>query len=302
MTDPNADFEVFLQSWQPSEILDHACLPANVHDPLAAMRLTADFTADGELKRTEFAAGKKQMTDVEASLRKFDYIRKNRRTWAKHFRDYALNAGLSPKKYAAYRRAFATQWIDGMRRRQDSPEMMAIKASIRDHDESFHPKEAGKHVLTPIPSDVTALLEPWEMQIIFRANKEMLEVLLPDYIEALEGDRGGSINRLYVRRGVFMPGPPGDLREERFYLSSYSLALTPAEQFAQTWTAATQHKGVACVFSAPMPAVQDRVVAFAPFIHQMDLSQLELVVAPPIAPTALVDMGVRGGIRDYEFT
>lgn len=301
MMDLNDDYDVFLENWGPNEILEHACLPANLHDPLAAARLIADSSAVGKLERTPFATGSKKMTDIDAWSRRSDFIQKNRRNWAKHFRDHALSAGLNQRKYAVYRRAFATHWIDGMRRRQDSEVMMAIKASIRDHDKFFYPKKAGKHVLTAISDDVKALLNPEEMKTIFDANEAMLESLLPDYIEAIEGERGGSINRLYIRRGVFMPLTPGSVRQEKFYLSSYSLALTPAEQFAQTWTPDTQHHGVACIFSAPIPAVQNRVVAFAPFIHQMDLSQLELVVAPPLESMALIDRGTRGGIRDFEF-
>jgi hypothetical protein len=42
-------------------------------------------------------------------------------------------------------------------------------------------------------------------------------------------------------------------------------------------------------------------VAFAPFIEGMDLSQLELVVAPPIAPMPLRHLGEHGGIHEFEF-
>ena len=98
-----------------------------------------------------------------------------------------------------------------------------------------------------------------------------------------------------------MPAVPGPLREELHYLSSYSLALSPVEQFAQTWTNSTKNSGVPSIFSAPLPALQARAVAFAPFVEGMDLRQLELVVAPPVKPTQLIYRGTRGGIRDYEF-
>jgi len=85
-----------------------------------------------------------------------------------------------------------------------------------------------------------------------------------------------------------------EVRTELHYLSSYSIALTPVEQFAQTWTDATRDAGVPSIFSAPLPAIQNRVVAFAPFIEDMDLRQLELVVAPPIEPTPLRRLGEQG--------
>ena len=85
------------------------------------------------------------------------------------------------------------------------------------------------------------------------------------------------------------------------YPSSYSFALGPVEQFSRTWTKATRNTGVPSVFPAPLPAVQKRVVAFAPFIEGMGLRQLELVVAPPIQPTPLQHLGDHGSIHEFEF-
>jgi len=50
-----------------------------------------------------------------------------------------------------------------------------------------------------------------------------------------------------------------------------------------------------------LPAIQERVVAFAPFVDGMDLSQLEFVVAPPVERTPLRDHGEHGGIREFSF-
>lgn len=73
------------------------------------------------------------------------------------------------------------------------------------------------------------------------------------------------------------------------------------EQFAQTYTPLTQGNGIPSIFSAPLPAIQERVVAFAPFVDGMDLSQLEFVVAPPVERTPLQDGGEHGGIREFSF-
>lgn len=50
---------------------------------------------------------------------------------------------------------------------------------------------------------------------------------------------------------------------------------------------ATKGSGVPCVFSVPLPALQNRIVPFALFIQGMDLQQLELVVASPVEPSRL---------------
>lgn len=55
------------------------------------------------------------------------------------------------------------------------------------------------------------------------------------------------------------------------------------------------------LFSAPLPAVQQRAVAFALFIRGIDLRQLELVVAPLVERTPLIDHGEHSGIREFSF-
>ena len=56
-----------------------------------------------------------------------------------------------------------------------------------------------------------------------------------------------------------------------------------------------------CIFSAPLAAIQDRIVAFAPFIRGMPLDQLEFVVAPPVEEMGLRYLGVFSGIHEYGF-
>ena len=101
-----------------------------------------------------------------------------------------------------------------------------------------------------------------------------------------------------------MPYTPKAFLEELHYLSSYSLASGPVELFAQT-QGKRKCCGLPCIFSAPVPAVQQRVVAFAPFIAGMQLDQLEFVVAPPVHPTRIKHHGDYGPpaarISEYEF-
>jgi hypothetical protein len=178
--------------------------------------------------------------------------------------------------------------------------MLAIKASIRDHDRKCHPSLEDRYVINRIDPSTKALFTPEEMAAIFEANYGLIDALLPDYLDHLGDEGPGALGRLFVRRGVCMPSV-NDVRCELHYLSSYSLSLGPVEQFAQTYTPATQRKGVPTIFSAPLPAVQGRVVAFAPFVDGMDLRQLEFVVAPPVESTPLQDDGEHAGIREFSF-
>lgn len=295
------EYDVFLDNWKPSEILEHATLEGNLQDPLAQARLVEDSSGEAELTRTPFVQGIKTMSDVERGVRKYTFFETHQDEWSAHFQDYVRGEGVDQKKLEQFVHCFATIWVDGKSRRQGSPEMMAIKASIRDYDRHYHTTHAGRFVLTPIPDEIAPLFEIAEMKVIFRANERLLESFIPDYLRELEGPHGGSVNFVTVRRGAMMPKTPGSLRKELHYLSSYSLALEPVEQFAKTWTPATKESGVPCIFSAPLPALQQRVVAFAPFIEGMDLGQLELVVAPPVEPVRLAHHGEYGGIHDYWF-
>lgn len=301
MSNDHDEYDVFLDNWEPSETLEHASLETNLHDPVAHARLIEDSTGDAELARTEFVTGVKVMSEAERKLRKYDFIEAHQAEWSSHFRDYVLEEGVDENKFGQFVHCFATLWVDGKSRRQGSPEMMAIKASIRDHDRRYHPENAGRFVLTAIADDTAPLFEFCEMEVIFRANERLLESFIPDYLRELEGEYSGSVNRLTVRRGVMMPKRPGPLREELHYLNSYSMALGPVEQFAKTWTNTTWGSGVPSIFSTSLPALQRRVVAFAPFISGMDLRQFELVVAPPVEPVELTYRGLYGGIHDFEF-
>ncbi|MCS3479357.1 hypothetical protein M2212_006203 [Bradyrhizobium elkanii] len=298
MSEPN-EYDLFLQTWEPGARLVHASLPQNLSDPFSRKRLLDDSTGSAPVARTPFAQGQKVMASEETIARAYEFFRERHVRWSAEFRDYVLARNVPEEKLDAFVTSFATLWIDGRKRRQDSPEMLAIKASIRDFDRLCRPDHAGRFVINPIDGAVP-LFTPTEMAAIFEANNGLIDAFLPDYVDHLGDDGPGSLDDLYVRRGVYMPAVDR-VRRELHYLSSYSLTLGPVEQFAQTWTPATQGIGEPSIFSAPLPAIQHRVVAFAPFIAGMDLSQLEFVVAPPIEEMPLQDDGVHGGIHEFSF-
>lgn len=300
-TEVNVDeYEVFLDSWEPRERMEYAVLSHNLSDPVVQDRLLTDSDDGSPVERAKYSSGYKGMSQAELDARHYHFFEENQEEWAAHLRDYLEERGIPGSKVDIYSTNFATLWVDGYKRRQDSPEMLSIKASIRDHDREFHPATAGRYVLSAVDPSVAPLFTTEEMAILFEANRGLVDAFMPNYVDALDSTFISSPSDLFVRRGVYMPGLVTELTELH-YLSSYSLALEPAEQFAQTYTPATRAKGVASLFSAPLPAVQARIVAFAPFIASMDLRQLELVVAPPIAPTLLTQHDAFGGMQEYSF-
>ena len=300
MSEEKDDYEVFLNTWEPGERLRYVTLPQNLADPVVLDRLLRDSTGAAPLMRTAFSPGLKVMDGNESDARLYTFFVERQEQWAYEFQDYLQSHEIAEAKIDAYCESFANHWVDGRKRRQDSAEMLAIKASIRDHDLKFHPRTADKFVINPVDKATQSLFTPDEMAIVFEATRGLIDAFLPDYVDLLDATLGGTISDLHVRRGVLMPDIE-KVRRELHYLSSYSFALGPVEQFAQTYTPAMRGSGVKSIFSAPLPAIQTRIVAFAPFVKNMDLRQLELVVAPPIASTPLQYDGEFDDIHEFSF-
>lgn len=299
MDEPD-EYDLFLETWEPGARLAHATLSQNLNDPYARKQLFDDSTGSAPVARTLFSQGQKIMASEELIARAYDFFQARQAEWAANFRDYALHREVPEEKLNTFVTSFAQLWIDGRKRRQDLVEMRAIKASIRDFDRLFSPTQAGRFVINAVDDSVPPLFTPTEMAAIFAANDGLVDAFLPDYIDHLGDEGPSSLDELYVRRGVYMPAVE-PVRRELHYLSSYSFTLGPVEQFAQIWTPATRGSGIPSIFSAPLPAIQGRIVAFAPFIAGMDLSQLEFVVAPPLEEMPLRNDGIHGGIHEFNF-
>ena len=302
MTEPaeRDEYEVFLDTWMPSERLVHASLPHNVSDPLIGEQLILDSTGDARVLRTVYAPGPKELADEEWATRAFEFFADRQAAWSRDFEDVVTSRGVPGSKFDPFVKAMAADWVDGKARRQKSPAMLSIRASVRDHDLHFHRSTAGRFTLLPVADGVCALFEPEEMEIIFETNESLLQQYLPDYLSALDHHHVESVSDLTVRRGIYLKDVPTE-RYEASELNSYSLGLGVPEQFAQTWVQEDAGRGQPCLISAPLPAVQKRIVAFAPFIANMTLEQMELVVAPPLSATRLTDCGSYGAMHELSF-
>jgi len=275
------DYDVFLQTFNPDTMasLVHAGLEQYSNDVLSRERLLeAAHYLGAPLMRHPYAPGPKALSADELALAGADFFAKRQEERWDEFKERVCASGVAAEKLGQYQSAFVEDWVDGNRRRHRSERMQAIVASLMGHDAFFHsPKNV--HVINWPDTDVAPLFDPAEMRHVLEANSTMLDLYATAYLKVVDAF-SESINDLYVRRGVNLKVLPGTEMRELNYLSSYSFGLSAAEQFAQTF--ATDGPGTACIFSSPLPAVQKRAVAFAPFIAGMTLDQLELVVAPPI--------------------
>jgi len=289
------------KNFQPGELLVFTCEPQNIDDPFYRARLFTDYPAEGLVERAESIPGvRKSVSEQEAEVRKLDYVKKAQPEWAKHFDDYVLGEGVCPTKLEAYKRCFVSDWVDGKTRRQNSETIMRIKSSLIEHDREYHQGYPENFVINRHEFDQPPLFEPGEVAAIYKANEGLIEALLPDWLDELGYDGPECLGNTYVRRGVYLPEAPTELKEYN-YLSSYSLCVSPAEQFSDTRGESAIDDGIRCLFSGPVGCVQQRIVAFAPFIEGMSLDQMELVVAPPVRPIQLKNGGEYGGILELTF-
>lgn len=300
---PDLDYDEFLDTWEETDLLRHVTRDPNLFDPYAQQQLLDDVSGAGAITRLVRSKGYNRMSAEEAKVRRLDYFEERQAAWSQDFRQRLLDEGVREDRVDIFLHAMSTIWTDGAAR-QLAPEMQRLKSAIHQHDLRFHQRHAGQFVLSWPDPACEPLFDLGEMRTVFEVNQRMLELHMAEYLEVLFGEREGSINSLYVRRGVCMPQPPGKHLVEAHYLSSYSLASGTVELFAQT-QGKRQCSAFPCIFSGPVPAIQSRVVAFAPFIADMKLDQMEFVVAPPVEPIALLEQDLLGNatvkIRDYEF-
>lgn len=302
----NGNAEAQSEEWLPSPLFEQATVPHYLFDGLMHQRLSADYSDDAQAIRAPYQPGKKEMDESEREVRKLDFFEQNQLRWSIDFIERLRNAEdrepISPVKSHKFIRSFKNDWVDGHKRRQESRFMVGLKKSIFNYYKIKRFKDFERRVIERLDSKSIPFFDEDQMAKIFEINKGMVQTYLEDYLEQLGHDGPPSLSHLYVRRGVLMPKGPLDFLKEKHYLSSYSLALGPVELFAQTQpNQRSRDAGRPCILSAPIGAIQDRIVAFAPFICGMEIDQLEFIVAPPIADTRLKFHGVHGGIEEYSF-
>src|SRR5258706_16191264 len=111
------DYDVFLDTWEPSGRLKHATLPSNLSDPLSRSRLVEDSSGIADLERDSFKQGIKVMTSEEEFVRGYDFFVTHHSAWSGHFHDHLRSQGMKEAKIDTFVSSFAKHWADGKSRR-----------------------------------------------------------------------------------------------------------------------------------------------------------------------------------------
>jgi hypothetical protein len=291
---------------EKSELIQLATLKKYLNDPAAAERFL-DAAAAGEttIPRTPNYKGIKKIDPREFSTNGYEFFAAHHADWAADF-EGRLKSVMDDSKVDKFLDSVRGLWVDGYTKRQHDPFFVALKASIREHDRAFF-RHRTVFVEERAPADAAPFFTPDEMHVVFETATRMTDTLLEDYLESRSDAPENALSDLFVHRGIFPTQPIRDrVWVEKNYLTSYSMSVSVAEVFAQTWQSGNQPaQGTPTVVSTEYSTLSGRVIAFAPLIPGMTLGQLELLVAPPIEAFALkaIDSvpGAAIPIRELEF-
>jgi hypothetical protein len=124
----------------------------------------------------------------------------------------------------------------------------------------------------------------------------LLETAVEDWLEK-HGRDGYASGNVFFRRGLVLPDLFKDdhAYAELSVLSSYTLSVTLAEQFANT----DRKDNKSALVHADFYLMRGRVLFFSPFVPGMRSFQLEAGVIPAERSQRLSFMGVHRGVGEY---
>lgn len=288
---------------EASQVLRLAILDKYIHDPTFTARFIDSAASEAHyIPRAPRGQGKKRLDEAEFRLGAFEHFHKCHDEASKELFE-RLSKEIDEDKVLFFFDSMRKLWTDG-KARQTDPDMLRIKASIRDHDAAIRAPHV--FVRERVSSEIEPLFSPPEMAVVFQETSLVANRCMEDYLQSRSDWLEASINGVFLHRGIFPIKPIADqLHVELNYLSSYTLAPTVAEAFSQTQQRQPVGKVYPTIVSAPFPIFNNRIVAFAALIPGMDLDQVELVTAPPLDPLPLKFVGLFGGddieFAEYEF-
>lgn len=185
-------------------VVELAALEKYLHDPAFIERFVdAAANEKGVIGRTAYYTDEKKVSPEEFAASGYQFFYDHQGEYADEW-ESRLKAEIEGGKVEKFIAAFGKLWVDGFKARHASPEMMSIKASIRDHDRYYYPR---RHVFVnkanAILESVVALFEPEEMRSVFDITTRLADMCIEDYLESRADKDSSSVNRLYLHRGIF---------------------------------------------------------------------------------------------------
>lgn len=281
---------------KPHKSVITALLPQNESSELIKERmLEAIHFEDTDIERINDNLQSIAVNDKELQSDALLYFYENKKIFQDEFINELEQSGVSSEEYAIYCGVVAKEWITG----RPFDGVVRLKKSVHDYLQEVFPSiQLNTAVQSSIHEldNIKPLISTITLSKILSINYQMLYEHLENW-KALHPNRDNISNGdIFLRRGLQLntnlniPNP----YVEQDFISSYSIALTIAEQFSK--------------FNKPKFPVhingdwglfEQRVLFFSPFIPNMEVQELEFGVIPSKEPLPIYYQGLHAGVHEY---
>lgn len=256
--------------------------------------LDAILKESNEIQRAFNSQGLKFADDCELDDDNLNFFIENKQKFEDEFED-ELTERIGKKKTSEFYEIITENWFDGKSKREGLS-VIQLFASIKEYllerkAKSIDSIRVENHELNGVKPNFSVS----EIGQILDLNKEMLDGFIPQWLHEHPNSKEIGVGDVYCRRGIFIDDLLNiEEYNEMNYLSSYSLAFTVTERFAQMKPSLEP-----AIINTNYDILRDRVIFFSPFIKGMNPHQFELGVIPHWFTLKMEKQGKHANINEY---
>lgn len=262
--------------------------------------LDAAATGKNKFSRSYYKKGDKIPRKHEERTEVLDFFYRNRKVFRQEFIKELRYEKMRWKKIYEFCRIVKKEWFDGKARNviKKDEQVLQLMASVRDYLISIGMKTTNIPVLNDIPKEITPNFLSEEIKSIIEANKRLTIQYFPEWLRILSSTVDLGTDNIYCKRGI-KPKEKKSLKhhgnhKEWAYVTSYTLSISVAEQFAKLGWGKNSIMLHTCYSN-----VADRILFFSPFIPGMNARQLEFGIIPSKIPLKYKFQDRLFGIDEY---
>lgn len=247
------------------------------------------------LERSPNALGIKMADSNELQADAYSYFIENKQQLEQEFLTDLIES-IGRDKANEFCNVIARDWFAGAVGRR-KPSIAGLKAGVRDYISALL---RGKP-LDGVVIDSDALLPPstftsFEISRVLTVNDRLMLKHVEQWKTHHSGFPNISTDEIFLRRGLGLEVPlvANDIYREMDFISSYSMAFTASEKFAQM-----QSHLYSSIVNGDIELFRGRILFFSPFVPNMPGEQLEVGVIPALTSLRIKDQGSHGGIHEY---
>lgn len=282
---------------KPHKAVITALLPQNQSSELIRGRMVeAIHFEDTEIERVDNNLEPIAVREKELDSDALCYFYENKESFRDEFIDELEQCDISSDEYVTFCDVIAKEWITGFQ----SERVLRLKKSVHDY---FQEKFRGhirfdEIIQKPINelSNVKPLISTETISKILSINHQMLYEHIEKWKDLHPNHDNISSSDVFLRRGLQLGANSNTSKQyiEQDFISSYSMAVSVAEQFSQF-----ESPNFPVHINGELALFEQRILFFSPFIPNMEVQELEFGVIPSENPLPIHYQGKHGGIHEY---